>query len=70
MDLSNPKAKEFYNKVLAVMRKQYKDVSEITELHVNDAGKVFSAQWLDSNGVTNFCGGYLIDCVKIVKIKK
>lgn len=67
LNLSNPKAKQFYDGLLAHMKKQYKDVVSIDEAHINDSNKVFSAQWKDSKGVINFCGGYVIDCVKVIK---
>lgn len=66
--LSNPKSKAYYDGLLDHMRKQYKDVVSITELHINASGKVFSAQWIDSKGVINFCGGWVVDCVKIVRV--
>jgi hypothetical protein len=67
LKLSNQKVKKFYASLLIHMRKQYKDVQSITEAHINEKGKVFSAQWIDSKGVINFCGGWAIDCVKVVK---
>lgn len=67
LNLDNFKVRCFYEKVIAGMRKQYKDVAQIKELHINSAGKVFSAEWIDSKGIINFCGGYAIDTVKVVR---
>lgn len=66
LKLSNPKVKAFYDKSLAIMRKQYKDVVTISQLHVNAEGRVFSGEWKDSKGVINFCGGWVIDCTKLI----
>jgi hypothetical protein len=68
--LDNPKTKAFYDGLLEHMRKQYKDVVLIDEAHINDRNKVFSAQWRDSEGVINFCGGYVPECVKIVRFNE
>lgn len=67
LKISNPKVKSFYDGVLAHMRKQYKDVERIDAVHINNRGKIFSAEWVDSKGVFNFCGGFVIDTVKIVR---
>lgn len=67
LKLSNPKAKAFYDLSMANFRKQYKDVEELTALHVNKNGKVFSGEWIDSKGIVNFCGGWAVDCVKIIR---
>jgi hypothetical protein len=67
LNLDNFKVRCLYEQVIAGMRKQYKDVVQITALHVNAQGKIFSAEWIDSKGVFNFCGGYAIDAVKILK---
>lgn len=70
LSLKNPKVKAFYDMSLKRMKKQYKDVVTIKELHVNKDNKVFSGEWLDSKGVSNFCGGWVVDCVKVIRFKE
>lgn len=67
LNLDNFKVRCFYERIIAEMRKQYGDVSQLRELHVNSKGKIFSGEWVDSKGVSNFCGGYIIDTVKTLK---
>ena len=59
--------RKFYEESIARFRKQYKDVVQLREVHVNHDGRVFSGEWIDAKGVVNFCGGYLPDCVKVVR---
>lgn len=67
LNLDDFKTRCLYEKVIAGMRNQYKDVVQIKELHVNANSKIFSGEWIDSRGVVNFCGGCVIDTVKILK---
>jgi hypothetical protein len=64
LKLNNEKVKAFYDKSLTAFRKQFKDVVKINKLYVNDENKVYSAEWIDSNGVINFNGGYAPDVAK------
>lgn len=67
LNIDHFQVRKFYEESIARFRKQYKDVVQLREVHINQEGKVFSGEWLDSRGVSNFCGGYVPDCVKIIK---
>lgn len=67
MNLDNFKTRCLYERVIAGMRQQYGDVVQITQLHVNGEGKIFSGEWINSKGVINFCGGFAVDTVKILQ---
>lgn len=67
LNIEKFEVRKFYEQSIARFRKQYKDVAQLREIHINKEGKVFSGEWLDSKGVINFCGGYLPDCVKIIR---
>lgn len=66
LNLNNPKVKAFYDLSLTNFRAQFKDVVSISKLYVNDAGKVFAAEWLDSRNVINFNSGYAPDVAKTI----
>lgn len=69
LNLGNQKAMAFYNKSLANFRAQFKDVASIQKLYVNASGKVYAGEWLDSQGVINFNGGYAPDLAKTIIFK-
>jgi hypothetical protein len=54
----------FYTKTLEAFRKQFKDVAKMTRIYINEAGKVYAGEWVDSNGVINFNSGYAPDVAR------
>ena len=55
-----------YKKAFAAFSKQF-DVAELLAIHINDEGKVYAGEWLDSNGVFNFNSGFAPDVAKTIK---
>ena len=46
---------------LFAFRKQFKDVVKMTKIYINEEGKVYAGEWIDSKGVINFNGGFAPD---------
>lgn len=57
----------FYATCLGKFNAQYKNVSVIDKVFINNAGLVFAAEWKDENGIHNMIGGIYPDIKKTIE---
>ena len=57
-----------YQIAIQAFRAQFGDVVELRKLYVNQDNQVYSGEWIDSQGITNFNGGYGNDIKMILKV--
>lgn len=60
------KSKPFYQTALAHFKKQYKDVTELTLLHITGGKQICGGEWINSKG--DICIADSVDTVSTAKV--